>query len=84
MYVFSVYHPVDARTLDIRPLLRVLRCRRFRLLLPRLPERGGVVLPSTALEEPQQPPTPVCSAAEAPQETSEERTHAEQTQKILL
>ena len=67
----SVYHPVDARSLDIGPLLCLLRCGRFRLLLPRLPERGGVVLPPTGLEEPEQPPHPVCSAAEAPQETGE-------------
>lgn len=44
--------PVDARTLDLGPLLRLLRCGRLRLLLPRLPERGGVVLPPAGLEEP--------------------------------
>lgn len=70
----SVYNPVDACTLDIGPLLCLLRCWRFRLLLPHLPERGGVVLPPTGLEEPQQPPHPARTAGKGPQETGERTT----------
>ena len=50
IWVFAF--PVDAGPLDLRSLLCLLRRGRLRLLLPRLPERGGVVLPPAGLEEP--------------------------------
>lgn len=65
---------MDACTLDFGPLLRLLRCRRLRLLLPRLPQRGGVVLSPAGLEESKQPAHPVCSAAKGPQKTGERNT----------
>lgn len=46
------FPPVDAGPLDLRPVLRLLRGGRLRLLLPCLPERSGVVLPPVGLEEP--------------------------------
>jgi len=50
--LFSVHFlPVDAGALDLGPVLRLLRRGRLRLLLPGLPERGGVVLPPGGLEE---------------------------------
>lgn len=63
--------PVDACTLDIRPLLCLLWRRWVRLLISHLPERGGVVLPPSDLEEPQQPSHTTCRAGKASQETGE-------------
>lgn len=43
---------MDACPVDLRPMLCLLRRGRLWLLLPCLPERGGVVLPPVGLEEP--------------------------------
>ena len=45
---------MDAGPLDLGPVLRLLRRGRLRLLLPGVPQRGGVVLPPDGLEERQQ------------------------------
>lgn len=66
---------VDACTLDVGPMLCLLWCWRFRLLFPHLPERGGVVLPTTGLEEPQYPPHTTCTTGKGPKETGENTTH---------
>lgn len=55
---------MDARSLDLRPLLCLLRGGRLGLLLPHLPERGRVVLPPAGLEEPDGHTHPEASSKE--------------------